>query len=299
MRKVKVMSFMFRAIALFVIISFNTSLCVGQGKVLEGQSVKSTILGKEVNYTVYLPADYDESRRSYPVIYLFHGFGGNENVWVKYGLIDHFMDSAIQAAEIPPSIVIMPDGGKHFYINDFKGVSKFEDMFFQEFIPIVEQAYRIKKTKENRAVVGNSMGGYGAFLYAVKHNDMFGTCVALSAAIISLDGPMTKMPMWKGLAKNLYGLDIDAENPDTSHWDSNNPMKLIQEIPNNKLKTRFYFDIGDDDFLYTGNANTHVVLRNMKIDHEFRIHDGGHDWTFWRSSIPGFLRYVGLGFMRQ
>ena len=152
---------------------------------------------------------------------------------------------------------------------------------------------------ERVVLVGNSMGGYGAFLYAVKHNDMFGTCVALSAAIISLDGPMTKMPMWKGLAKNLYGMDIDAENPDTSHWDSNNPMKLIQEIPNNKLKTRFYFDIGDDDFLYTGNANAHVVLRNMKVDHEFRIHDGGHDWTFWRSSIPGFLRYVGLGFMRQ
>lgn len=283
-----------------ITIAFLSSVfCIGQGKVLELQSVKSAILGKEINYTVYLPAGYDESKRSYPVIYLLHGYGGDENVWVQYGLIDHYMDLAIEKAQIPPSIVIMPDGGKHFYINDFKGLSKFEDMFFQEFIPMIEQTYRIKKTKEQRAVVGNSMGGYGAFLYGVKHHDMFGTCVPLSAAVISLDDPMTMNPMWKGLAKNLYGMDLDSQNPDTSHWDANNPMKLIEAIPTDNLKTRFYFDIGDDDFLSSGNAKVHIALRDMKVEHEFRINDGGHDWTFWRSSIPGFLEYIGQGFMRQ
>jgi len=283
-----------------ITITFLSSMfCFGQGRVLEAQSIKSAILGKEINYTVYFPTGYDESKRSYPVIYLLHGYGGDENVWVQYGLIDHFMDSAIEKAEIPPSIVIMPDGGQHFYINDFKGRSKFEDMFFQEFIPMVEKTFRIKKTMEHRAVVGNSMGGYGAFLYGVKHHDMFGSCVPLSAAIISLDDPMTKNPMWKGMAKNLYGMDIDSQNPDTGHWDANNPLKLIQAIPKDKLKTRFYFDIGDDDFLYSGNAKAYVELRNIKVEHEFRINDGGHDWTFWRSSIPGFLKFIGQGFMRQ
>tara|TARA_R110002051_G_scaffold1523_1_gene8489 strand:+ start:13768 stop:14655 length:888 start_codon:yes stop_codon:yes gene_type:complete len=282
-----------------VILSFYPIFCVGQGKVLEAQSIKSAILGKEIDYTVYLPAGYDESKRSYPVIYLLHGYGGDENVWLQYGLIDHFMDSAIENAEIPPSIVIMPDGGQHFYINDFKGNSKFEDMFFQEFIPMVEQEYRIKKSKEQRAVVGNSMGGYGAFLYGVKHHDMFGSCVPLSAAIISLDNPMTNNLIWKGIAKNLYGMDIDSQNPDTGHWDANDPMKLIQAIPKDILKTRFYFDIGDDDFLYSGNAKAYVELRNMKVEHEFRIHDGGHDWIFWQASIPRFLKFIGKGFMRQ
>lgn len=273
--------------------------CLGQGKVLESQSLKSSILGKEINYSVYLPPGYDESQRSYPVIYLLHGYGGDENVWLEYGLIDRFMDSAIEKRTIPPSIVIMPDGGQNFYINDSKGNARFEDMFFQEFIPTVEKAYRIKKDRELRAVVGNSMGGYGAFLYGIKHPDIFGTSVPLSAAIISFDHPMTKNPMWKGLAKNLYGMDVDSENPDTSHWDANNPLKLITEVPKDKLNTRFYFDIGDDDFLYAGNAKAFITLRDMNIDHEFRINDGGHDWTFWRSSIPGFLEYVGQGFMRQ
>mgnify|MGYP005814551949 FL=1 len=282
-----------------VMLSFYPIFCVGQGKVLEDQSIKSAILDKKIDYSVYLPAGYDESKRSYSVIYLLHGYGGDENVWVQYGLIDHFMDSAIEKGEIPPSIIIMPDGGQHFYINDFKGNSKFEDMFFQEFIPMVEQEYRIKNSKEQRAVVGNSMGGYGAFLYGVKHHDMFGTCVPLSAAIISLDDPMTQNPMWKGMAKNIYGMDIDSENPDTGHWDANDPLKLIEALPKDKLKTRYYFNIGDDDFLYSGNAKTHVALRNMGVDHEFRINDGGHDWTFWRSSIPGFLKFIGEGFMRQ
>jgi len=291
-------SFMLRT-AVITIVFLSSVFCFGQGKVLESQSIKSAILGKEINYTVYLPGGYDESKRSYPVIYLLHGYGGDENVWIQYGLIDHFMDSAIEKTEIPPSIVIMPDGGQHFYINDFKGRSNFENMFFQEFIPMVEKTYRIKKTMEHRAVVGNSMGGYGAFLYGVKHHDMFGTCVPLSAAIIPLDDPMTKNPMWKGMAKNLYGMDIESQNPDTGHWDANKPIKLIQAIPKDKLKTRFYFDIGDDDFLYSGNAKAYVELRNMKVEHEFRIHDGGHDWTFWRSSIPGFLKFIGQGFMRQ
>ena len=94
-------------------------------------------------------------------------------------------------------------------------------------------------------------------------------------------------------------MDVDSENPDTSHCDANNPMKLINTIAKDNLKLRLYFNIGDDDFLYTGNAAAHVSLRNMKIDHEFRIIDGGHDWTFWRSSIPDFPKYIGLGFMRQ
>ena len=90
---------------------------VGQGIVKEKQTIKSKILNKEVHYTIYLPADYNTSERSYPVTYLLHGYGDADDGWVQFGEINRLADKAILDGTIPPMIIVTPDGFKSFYIN--------------------------------------------------------------------------------------------------------------------------------------------------------------------------------------
>ncbi|MEP7254101.1 MAG: alpha/beta hydrolase-fold protein, partial [Ginsengibacter sp.] len=91
-----------------------TSLCLLNiasaqlhGKVIEQVNIKSNILGKNVAYTVYLPSDYSTSERSYPVVYLLHGYTDDNTGWLQFGEINRYADKAIADGTIPPMIIIM------------------------------------------------------------------------------------------------------------------------------------------------------------------------------------------------
>lgn len=104
--------------------------------------MKSGILGRDVNYAVYLPPDYETSGRRYPVVYLLHGYTDDESGWIQFGKVNLAADRAIAAREIPPMIIVMPDGGATFYINDCQDKVRYEDMFIQELIPHIDKTYR-------------------------------------------------------------------------------------------------------------------------------------------------------------
>ena len=105
-------------------------LAVAQsGKVVEHLTIKSQILGKNVAYTLYLPPDYESSRRSYPVVYLLHGYTDDDTGWIQFGEVNRYADKAIASGEIPPMIIVMPDGGVSWYINNYDGAVKYEDFF--------------------------------------------------------------------------------------------------------------------------------------------------------------------------
>src|SRR5512138_2772371 len=124
------------------------------GQVLEGLKGPSAVLGRDVAYAVYVPADYAASTRRYPVVYLLHGYTDDESGWVQFGEVSLAADRAIAAREIPPMIIVMPDGGVTWYINDYAGKVRFEDMFVQEFIPFIDTTYRTRPTKEYRGISG-------------------------------------------------------------------------------------------------------------------------------------------------
>ena len=153
------------------------------GKVMEEQNIKSDILKHNVKYAIYLPPDYETSNRSYPVVYLLHGYGDDQTGWLQFGEVNRYADKAIADGTIPPMIIVMPDAQTTWYINAFDGKQSYEDFFFKEFIPSIEKDYRIKSSKQYRAVAGLSMGGYGTLIYSIKHPDMFSAAAAFSAAV--------------------------------------------------------------------------------------------------------------------
>ncbi len=157
----------------FAILCVYSGFGQNSGKVIEELTIKSVILNKPVNYTVYLPPDYETAQRSYPVVYLLHGYTDDNTGWLQFGEINRLADKAIAEGTIPPMVIIMPNGDSSFYINSYDGKEKYEDFFIKEFIPTVEKAYRIKAQKKYRGIAGLSMGGYGSFIYSLKYPELF------------------------------------------------------------------------------------------------------------------------------
>lgn len=262
------------------------------GKVYDNLSLPSKILKSERKFAIYLPPDYETSGRSYPVLYLLHGSGDDQTGWVQFGEVLNITDKAIADGSATPMIIVMPDAntGRRGYFNDIKGDWNYEDFFFTELIPFIEKKYRAKTDKRARAISGLSMGGGGTFMYAMHHPELFSSACPLSASVgaINLDDAKAS------IKKNNPNL---ADSTITNYVNRHSAIALVNNMPDNQKKAvRWYVDCGDDDFLYEGNALVHIALRKKEVPHEFRVRDGGHTWTYWRSSLPKVLEFVSDSF---
>jgi len=269
------------------------------GTVLESLAFKCKS-GETLKYSVYLPANYAVSQRSYPVVYLLHGYSDDETGWIQFGEAGQIADKGIAEGKFPACILIIPDGKVSWYCNSFDRKITWEDTFINEFMPFVEKEYRIRAKKEFRAIAGLSMGGYGALKLSMRHTELFSTCVALSSGTFT-DEEIVKMgdEGYDHYFFGLFGKDLKGEARLSEAWKSNNPLDLIHSVPLEKLKTvRFWIDCGDDDFLCNGNSALHVEMRKIGIPHEYRVRDGGHTWSYWRSGLATGLEYIGDKFHR-
>lgn len=268
------------------------------GKVLETKTVKSAVLNREVRYTVYLPADYETSNRLYPVVYLLHGYTDDNTGWLQFGEINRYADKAIAEGTIPPMIIVMPNGDSSWYINSFDGKEKYEDFFLKEFMPTIEKTYRIKAEKRYRGIAGLSMGGYGTLMYALKYPELFAAAAPLSAAVFT-DDEMLAMTddRWENVFGQLYGHNLKGKDRLNEAWYKNSPLKIVETKTTDELrKVRYWIDCGDDDFLSKGNCLLHIALAEKKVPHEFRVRDGAHNWTYWRTGITDALKFIGDSF---
>ncbi|MEJ7643642.1 MAG: alpha/beta hydrolase-fold protein [Chryseolinea sp.] len=278
------------AILLLVLISIFAS--AQSSKVADNLTLPSKILKGDRKYAIYLPPGYESSSRSYPVLYLLHGGGDDQTGWVQFGEIQHYADKAISDGIATPMIIVMPDAntGTRGYVNTANGEWKYEDFFFQEFIPFIEKTYRIKTEKRFRAVAGLSMGGGGSFYYALHHPELFSSACPLSAST----GPLSMDDAKAWLDRNKQtASDAQLE----SFYKRYSSLELVNAMPDDQKKAvRWYIDCGDDDFLFEGNSLIHIAMRKKEIPHEFRIRDGGHTWTYWRTALPAVLEFVSVSF---
>lgn len=236
-----------------------------KGTVMRDLTIHSDILGRDMLYSVYLPANYTESKQ-YPVLYLLHGWGGNQNEWWVYDDLADDADKMIASDEVPEMVIITPDGQTWRYMdNNYGNGLYYERYFFEEFLPYVETRYRIRSDRSSRAVGGFSMGGYGALRYGFVHHDMFCYVYALSAM---LDGNGTV------------------------------PMNEIAPEYAPSVLPGITLECGDNDYFTTDNREFSAQLASLGIAHEHIERPGSHDWDFWSACSPKILRKVG-DFFRQ
>ena len=265
------------------------------GLVYETRTVKSEILKMDRKYSIYLPPGYNESDQSYPVLYLLHGSGDDHTGWVQFGQVQHIADMTIAEGKSARMIIVMPDAdtGRRGYFNDIRGDFNYEDFFFNELIPHIEKTYRVRSERRYRAVSGLSMGGGGTIFYALHRPELFAAAAPLSAAAGNWD-----FEQFKSRYANVGGAVSKAQIE--AYFKRHSIEAIIKDAPKEDLdiikQIRWYISCGDDDFLYEANSMMHIVFRKSEIQHEFRIKDGGHSWSYWRMELPLVLEFVSKSF---
>lgn len=234
---------------------------------LHDQMMSSTVLGKEMPYSVYLPKDYFYTDKSYPVLYLLNGADSNNNDWLNQGMVNPYASSL--AADGGKDMIVVcpngcPDGENVFYCDDFTPYN-YKTYFFDEFVPFIEKAFRIKGGRENHAIGGLSMGGYGSLYYGAIHPEMFCYVYACS--------PLTYRDGIPNLY-DLYGAAIGGG----------------QQMPGLTI------EIGTGDFLFESAGYFEGFLNSMNFAHEYITRDGVHDWAFWAACTPKMLKKVSEAF---
>lgn len=237
------------------------SLMQATGTELRDQTIKSTVLGRTMKYSVYLPKGYDKSKE-YPVLYMLHGANGSNNDWLNGGKINANASTAASDGTAPEMIVICPDcGGDNFYCDNYKGNDiKYMTYFFTEFLPTVENLYAVKKDRASRAIGGLSMGGFGSLYYGLLHPEMFSYVYACSPATY-IEG-----------APNLYDLLSKAD---------------VSKLPGITI------EIGTEDFLFQSAGSFKQALDANKVPNEYITRAGTHDWPFWAACTPKIMKKLG------
>lgn len=276
-----------RIIATIAILMVGTMAATAQR--VEEKSLKSTILGCDKSYCIYLPEGYEQSDTTlYPVLYLLHGLTDNHASWRDKGRIQEIATEIFADEKAQKMIIVMPDAGTtHDGYFNCEGW-RYEDFFFQEFIPHVESTYRIKARREQRAIAGLSMGGGGTTGYALRHSEMFSSAYAMSALM--------------GMVENSW----ISRNPDArrslfiqSAIEYNN-ITIVQnatkELRDSIASVRWFIDVGDDDFLFDNNMEFIRAMRKQRVRYQLRVRDGGHSWQYWQEALYIALPFISEGF---
>jgi enterochelin esterase family protein len=229
----------------------------------------SPTLGIDRRITIYTPAGYETSKEKYPVFYLLHGAGGDENAWSELGRATQILDNMIAAGKAKPMIVVMTNGNagqkaapgeseRGMYKPSFMGDTRMDGDFekaFPDVIKFVESNYRTVADKAHRAIAGLSMGGFHSMHISKQYPDLFDYVGLFSAAI---------MPR-EGVTSEIY---------------QNTDEKL--KVQFSKKPKLYYIAIGKTDFLMEANSNLRSKLDANHYPYKYYETDGGHIWRNWR-----------------
>jgi len=283
---------------LFILVVCISLATFVNGKIVEGYAIKSKILNRDVKYSVYLPENYDIDSRTYPVIYMLPGYSNDHTTWIHRGNIAWYADKEIKEGKLPPVILIIPDGGVGMYVNSCDGKNNYEDFFIKEFIPQIEDIYRIKKGKFSRGIMGYSMGGWGTMLYALKYPDLFVAAAPQSSGIHDdYDILNYEDDRWEEVFGSIFGYKLKENDRLNEYWYKNSILKIVETKSSEELrKVNFRISCGDQDYLLKGSLLLHLELADKKVTHQLRIKAGSHNWDFWREDTPEALEFIGSNF---
>jgi enterochelin esterase-like enzyme len=238
------------------------------------KSFFSKELGKNIAYNVYLPKGY-KNKKQFPILYLLHGHGGNENSWVDAngGNIKKNLDSLIHHKIIPAMVAVTMDAGNSWYVNS---QLKMENAYLNEFMPLVESEFKIDTNLHSRYMAGYSMGGFGALRFALLKPELFNAVLLLSPAAYYPSPP-----------KNSSSRKIEVFKKEgvfnTSVWQSYAYPNLFKVMGEQEYYPKFYISSGDDDEFNI--VDVAISLRtffiNNNIKQELTIINGKHNWQVW------------------
>ncbi len=226
----------------------------------------SKVLGINRRLTVYTPYGYEKSKEKYPVLYLLHGAGGDEEAWSSMGRAAQILDNLIAKGLAKPMIVVMPNGNPNQQAAQTFGLPTTEydwrdpanrnlyvQSLVEEIVPFIEKNYRTVAKKSHRAIAGLSMGGGHTIAASGLYPNMFDYICPLSMGA-------QKSP------------ELDAQ---------------LQGIKKAGYKL-YWLACGNTDFLFNNANELDAALTENGLEHTYFVTDGGHTWANWRYYLNTF-----------
>ena len=238
----------------------------------------SPTLKMDRRLTVYTPAGYETSGKRYPVFYLLHGAGGDEEAWINLGRTSQILDNLIAQGKAEPMIVVMTNGNawqqaapgessKGFTVPSMSPAEAKNapeggfELAFPDVVKFVEKTFRVKKGRENRAIAGLSMGSFHSANISRYYPDMFGYVGLFSGA--SAKNEKSTCPVYTNYEDRL-------------------------KVQFSKKPLLYYIACGKTDFVYKSVTDYRKLLDDNGYKYEYYESDGGHIWRNWRIYLTEF-----------
>ena len=262
----------------------------------------SKAVGREMPYGIYLPKGYDDEANKnvkWPLVLWLHGmFEDHLRFHTRGGA--PVLDQCVTDGKLPPCVFVTANGGStSMYVN--RKDQRWEDLITVDLLDHLTKTYRVSESRDERAILGVSMGGMAALRIAFTKPDLFGVVGAHSAAVFPED-PADLPERMQAMASRL-GLDEVFGNPiQKEPWQQANPLCLaLKASPKDLARLRIYFDAGTKDRygFAAGNELLDKALTEHKVEHTWRlIQDGGHSWGagFQDQTLPYSFAAVGETF---
>lgn len=230
----------------------------------------SVSLERELTYRVILPP-MPPTAKTLPVVYLLHGGGGDFREWSNDSDVARFAEKGL--------ILVMPEGESSYYTNSVdRPKDRFEDYIVKDLIAEVEA--RFPADPSRRAIVGDSMGGFGAIKLALKHPELYRFVGALSPAI---DVPSRPFSIKRISQYRAHAAIFGAWGSETRH--DNDPFILARKVDPSMVPFIFA-TCGDQEGLLPSNRQFADLLAQRNFRFEFHSGPGGHNWNQWNSRLP-------------
>ncbi len=236
-------------------------------------------LNADRRITVYTPAGYETNGQKYPVLYLLHGMGGDEDSWSTLGRAAQILDNLIVQGKAKPMIVVMTNGNSDLqaawgesptgYVTPTIELPKTTDGSFEEAFPevvtFVDKAYRTIAKKESRAIAGLSMGGFHSMQISKEYPTLFNYI-------------------------GLFSASARFKGRKDSHIYENCEAKIKTQFA--QKPALYWIAIGKDDFLYEENQKFRSFLDANGFQYTYVESEGGHIWRNWRNYLCQFLPLI-------
>ena len=237
----------------------------------------SKLLNTNRRLTVYLPPSYYKNpKKKFPVLYLLHGMGGDENAWTELGRASQILDNLIAKSKSKEMIVVMTNGNvsqqaapgetsEGFIQPSIQLPHTMDGLFeqsFNEVVDFVDNTFKTIADKHSRAIAGLSMGGFHSMFISLNNPDMFDYVGLFSAALVP--GKEIQSPVYQDVDKKL-------------------------KVQFSKQPTLYYIAIGKEDFLFNDNQNFRKKLDSYNLKYFYSESDDGHIWKNWRIYLTDFL----------
>ena len=243
---------------------------------------RSTALGTVRRMHVYTPPGYERGVGQYPVFYLLHGAGDNDDAWTSVGRAGFILDNLIAAKKAKPMVVVMPAGhtprveGSPIGAN---ATEAFVNDFVKDVMPYVESHYRVLKGRANTAIAGLSMGGSQTLAIAIPRLDRFAYVGVFSSGLLTVFSDRIRRE--RQAVSEASNVDLVGE------WERQNAATIDRAALKPGLKL-LWLSTGKDDFLLEATHGTVDLLKKHGFAPVYKESEGGHTWVNWRDYLVEF-----------